>query len=114
LIGNADVKAWYVDGVENGSSSVGTVSGGANPTYYAPGEAPSKNPVAISAVVDTHNPKAGQVQVISNVVVKPESWFGFIRMEYMAEHSSKVEGGTVDTSVDMIAVFPIKSVVQDA
>lgn len=115
LAGNADIKEWSVNGIKDGSGAVGTIGGGANATYSAPAEVPANNPVAVAALVDTHTPGTGQLQVISNIRVKPKGWNGFVKVELQMSGSiTDPVGSKLERSLDYSTLFPVRSTISEA
>lgn len=65
--------SWYVNGVSNGNSSTGTLTGmGKSFTYHAPGKVPGQNPVSITAGIQTVS--HGKIYLVQDVNVTGIKW----------------------------------------
>jgi|GEM_PF-1652390 len=105
-----EVKSWSVNGVAGGNKILGTVSGDSQGIYVAPAKVPKHNPVNVSAVVDTHSAKTGQLQLVGQIWIKPK-WHGYLQYSFNG-HNASHDGDTQVTreSLHFSATFAVKSV----
>lgn len=78
LIPSTKKITWSANGVTNGNATEGTITsaGGTKVTYKAPGKAPAKNPVAISAEIDAsftfQGKKFNNIRLVANINIGEE------------------------------------------
>jgi hypothetical protein len=80
-----DVLSWAVNGIENGNSEVGTISGKKTANFKAPSSVPSQNPVAVSVKLKIYFPKGvtKTVLLVSNIkITGPGYLFTYIHKNF--------------------------------
>ncbi|GAA4319010.1 hypothetical protein [Compostibacter hankyongensis] len=63
---------WFVNGVANGNTQTGTITGSQSFSYHAPSKVPGQNPVAITAGIQTL--KHGRIYLVQDVSIMGSKW----------------------------------------